>query len=99
MFALKALNTVPIVCAGLVLLAQFTGGCTDSLPAAPHTPANHKKAMGAAAQTNAALGWIKVAKDKRGFVCAASGHAFTPWGFNYDRDYKFRLLEDYWEAE
>src|SRR4051812_38862001 len=24
---------------------------------------------------------------------------FTPWGFNYDRDYRFRLLEEYWEAE
>ncbi len=22
-----------------------------------------------------------------------------PWGFNYDRDYKSRLLEDYWESE
>ncbi|HZZ42391.1 MAG TPA: cellulase family glycosylhydrolase [Tepidisphaeraceae bacterium] len=24
---------------------------------------------------------------------------FHPWGFNYDRDYKFRLLEEYWHTE
>jgi dienelactone hydrolase len=46
-----------------------------------------------------ALEWIKVSPDKRGFVAASSGKRFTPWGFNYDRDYKFRLLEDYWEAD
>ena len=88
-----------LVFTGFLLMTQFMGGCTASLPAAPQTPANHQKDMGAAAQANAALDWIKVAKDKRGFVCAASGRAFVPWGFNYDRDYKFRLLEDYWEAE
>jgi len=26
-------------------------------------------------------------------------HPFHPWGFNYDRDYRHRLLEDYWETE
>jgi hypothetical protein len=26
-------------------------------------------------------------------------HDFIPWGFNYDRDYKLRLLEEYWETE
>ncbi len=45
------------------------------------------------------LDWIEVAKNERGFVCAASGQRFIPWGFNYDRDYKSRLLEDYWETE
>ncbi len=24
---------------------------------------------------------------------------YQPWGFNYDRDSKFRLIEEYWEAE
>ena len=74
-----------VVCAGFVLLAQFTGGGADAVPANP--------------QTNARLDWIKVSKDKHGFVSAASGRQFIPWGFNYDRDYKSRLLEDYWEAE
>jgi hypothetical protein len=26
-------------------------------------------------------------------------HNFVPWGFNYDRDYKLRLLEEYWADE
>jgi hypothetical protein len=43
--------------------------------------------------------WIKVSTNKHGFVCASSGRPFIPWGFNYDRDYKSRLLEDYWETE
>ena len=37
---------------------------------------------------------------------SADGKAFTlddkpqvAWGFNYDRDYKSRLIEDYWDAE
>ena len=61
--------------------------------------ADHRKIIGAVAPTNAALDWIAVSHDKHGFVHAASGRPFTPWGFNYDRDYKSRLLEDYWEAE
>ena len=40
-----------------------------------------------------------MSKDGRGFVGAASGKKFTPWGFNYDRDHKLRLLEEYWDAE
>lgn len=44
-------------------------------------------------------GWIRVATGGRGFVDASSGRPFTPRGFNYDRDHKMRLLEDYWEAE
>ena len=79
--------------AGFVLLAQFTGGCADS------APAHHREIVGTVTKTNAALDWIKVSKDKHGFVCASSGSQFIPWGFNYDRDYKSRLLEDYWEAE
>ena len=70
--------------AAIVLLAQLTGGA-DALPAA--------------SGTSAGLDWIGVSKDKQGFVCASSGRQFIPWGFNYDRDYKSRLLEDYWEAE
>ncbi len=43
--------------------------------------------------------WIRVGKDKRSFVLASSGRPFVPWGFNYDRDARGRLLEDYWLDE
>jgi hypothetical protein len=43
--------------------------------------------------------WIAPAPDGNGFVRAASGEPFIPWGFNYDRDYKVRLIEEYWDAE
>jgi endo-1,4-beta-mannosidase len=45
------------------------------------------------------MDWIALAQDGRRFVYAKSGRQFTPWGFNYDRDYKLRLLEEYWETE
>jgi dienelactone hydrolase len=86
---------------------------TDPPPRSAQAPANlqqsvvrsqinatdHQKILGAVAPTNSGLERIEVAKDKHGFVCASSGQKFIPWGFNYDRDYKSRLLEDYWEAE
>jgi len=43
--------------------------------------------------------WIKVGKDGRSFAFESSGKPFVPRGFNYDRDHKGRLLEDYWETE
>ncbi len=58
--------------------------------------ASHDRVVGAI--TNK-LDWIKVSDDRRGFVMAGSGTAFKPWGFNYDRDFRMRLLEDYWETE
>jgi hypothetical protein len=42
---------------------------------------------------------VQVSKDNKSFVLQPSGKAFTPWGFNYDRDDDGRLLEDYWDAE
>jgi len=33
------------------------------------------------------------------FVIAATGETFTPWGFNYDHDWDYRLIEDYWHEE
>ena len=39
MFAMSVPNAVPTVCAWLVLLAQFTGGGAESVPAASQTPA------------------------------------------------------------
>ncbi|HOX56284.1 MAG TPA: cellulase family glycosylhydrolase [Candidatus Paceibacterota bacterium] len=61
--------------------------------------ADHRKVVGTAVPANGALDWIKVSRNKRGFVSAISGRPFVPWGFNYDRDCKMRLLEDYWETE
>ncbi|WZP00996.1 cellulase family glycosylhydrolase [Isosphaeraceae bacterium EP7] len=46
-----------------------------------------------------AMDRIEVSGDKRGFVRVPSGESFVPWGFNYDRDSKSRLIEDYWDAE
>ena len=42
--------------------------------------------------------WVQVARDGKGFILSPSGKAFTPWGFNYDRDFKFRLIEEYWNT-
>jgi hypothetical protein len=33
------------------------------------------------------------------FVVSGSGRTFTPWGFNYDRDWEYQLIEDYWRDE
>jgi hypothetical protein len=44
----------------------------------------------------AAPAWIAVNKAGTGFV-TESGATFTPWGYNYFRDEKYRLLEDYWQ--
>lgn len=40
-----------------------------------------------------------VSQDQTGFVGRKTGTAFSPRGFNYDRDYKMRLLEEYWDQE
>lgn len=42
---------------------------------------------------------IRISKDGKNFTVGWSGKTFVPLGFNYDRDYKMRLLEDYWVAE
>jgi endo-1,4-beta-mannosidase len=34
-----------------------------------------------------------------GFLFEGSVKPFVPWGFNYDRDFKLRLIEEYWDAE
>lgn len=40
--------------------------------------------------------WIAINERGDGFVHSATGAAFVPWGFNYSRDDRFRLIEDYW---
>jgi hypothetical protein len=44
-------------------------------------------------------GFIEVSTNNAGFIFADSGKPFVPIGFNYDRDYKSRLIEEYWNAE
>ena len=52
------------------------------------------------AEVNAAQpSWIGVNKGNDGFVLSSTGSPFIPWGFNYSRDERFRLLEDYWMDE
>jgi hypothetical protein len=41
----------------------------------------------------------RIAREGGKFVTSDSGRLFTPWGFNYDRDSRYRLLEEYWEGE
>jgi hypothetical protein len=43
--------------------------------------------------------WVELSKDGRALQLGESGKRFTPWGFNYDRDHRVRLLEEYWETE
>jgi hypothetical protein len=52
----------------------------------------------APAKMQATLERISVSADGRKLV-RAGGKIFTPWGFNYDRDYRMRLIEDYWVDE
>lgn len=52
-----------------------------------------------ARQTTKEMEWVRIGEDKRSFVLAGSGQRFVPWGVNYDRDARGRLLEDYWLDE
>jgi putative heme-binding domain-containing protein len=42
---------------------------------------------------------VRISEDGKGFVVSSASKPFVPVGFNYDRDYKMRLLEDYWQTE
>ncbi len=50
-------------------------------------------------EARAGLEFIGVSQDGNYFVLADSHSKFTPWGFNYDRDFSGRLLETYWLKE
>jgi hypothetical protein len=43
--------------------------------------------------------WVAVNEDGDGFVVSSQRAPFIPWGFNYSRDDRFRLLEDYWTRD
>ncbi len=42
---------------------------------------------------------ITVTADKKLLIEKDTGKPYAPWGFNYDRDYKSRLLEEHWNDE
>lgn len=42
---------------------------------------------------------LTLSADKKGFIMQPSAQAFKPWGFNYDRDDRGRLIEEFWETE
>jgi len=54
---------------------------------------------GVSTATARAMEAITLSKDGKQFVMAGSGKRFVAWGFNYDRDYKMRLIEEYWDKE
>lgn len=45
-----------------------------------------------------AMPFVQLSPDRQSFV-TADGAPFVVWGFNYDRDYKSRLIEEYWDDE
>ena len=47
----------------------------------------------------AGLPRVGVSEDGKGFVLRPGAKPFVPWGFNYDRDARGRLIEDYWGEE
>src|SRR4051812_36686357 len=42
--------------------------------------------------------FVHLSSDGRSFLAPDSA-PLVPWGFNYDRDYKSRLIEEYWLTE
>lgn len=42
---------------------------------------------------------VTISADGKGFALEGTNAPFIPWGFNYDRDFKKRLIEEYWDAE
>ncbi len=75
--------------------ANAPGNLEQSVVRSQINAADHRQIVGAAP----ALEWIQVSSDHRGFVTSPSNRKFIPWGFNYDRDFKMRLIEDYWLTE
>src|SRR5687768_1862243 len=49
--------------------------------------------------SSSAPDFVRVSRDRNGFVLSGSGSRFRPWGFNYDHDPANRLLETYWDKE
>ena len=56
-------------------------------------------ALAVGAAESKPMEWIKIGNDDKSFVFSSSGKPFVLRGFNYDRDFNGRLLEDYWDTE
>jgi hypothetical protein len=41
----------------------------------------------------------RITTHKSTFIHATTHKPFHPWGLNYDRDHRMRLLEDYWQTD
>src|SRR5687767_9957274 len=77
-----------------ILLCVLAFTCDLARAAGPPAPPASPPAPASAPD------FIKIAPDNAGFVRASSSpEKFVPWGLNYDRDHKLRLLEDYWDKD
>ena len=54
---------------------------------------------GLAAASDPPLERVKLGVTPRTFATVSSDHPWRVWGFNYDRDPRGRLIEDYWRDE
>ena len=88
----------PAAAAGLCLVA-LAAGCARPLPDSTVKPASPARTLAPPGPPRPARDWVRISADSRGCVAGRAEKPFVPWGFNYDRDYQMRLLEDYWEAE
>ena len=82
----------------VITLLIVSSACGLANAAAARSPRAAKPATTAAPATKP-MPFIRVAPDGAGFVRESTNEKFTPWGLNYDRDHKLRLLEDYWDKE
>jgi hypothetical protein len=94
-FRVVLLPLVTVLCAACGCPAAQA---QQSATAALH-PARARPPATATAPTTAPLSFIRISPDHSTFIRAATNDKFTPWGLNYDRDHKLRLLEDYWDKE
>jgi hypothetical protein len=78
----------------LALLSLLTCSLAAVTVAAPKSPPTKPATTTAPTPQR-----IKLSANGKSFVRTISNEKFTPWGFNYDRDHRLRLLEDYWDAE
>jgi hypothetical protein len=69
-----------------LFLARFA--CAALATLAPHVHGGEES-----------MPFIEVAPGTRTFRLAGPDRVFSPWGFNYDRDDRSRLIEDYWHDE
>ncbi len=51
------------------------------------------------AQAQSSMPPVRLSKNGKAFVAGSDSTPFVPYGFNYDRDYKMRLIEEYWDSE